>query len=413
MPDIAAASSAGDPPRHRASLPSLPSLTGLRFIAALLVFLTHSTVLANPLQPTAQVSFFADHDIAKPLADFAGKAGAIGVSFFFVLSGFVLTWSATPGDRPTAFWRRRGLKIYPNHIVTWALAMWLFASSQPVHAWLSNLFLVHAFSNRLENLQSVNWPVWSLCSELLFYALFPLLIVLVRRIAERRLWLWAAGAVAGVVAMAAVTKLVPGGLDTGHGLTLNQYWFSYMFPPPRLFEFGLGMILARIVAAGLWPRIGLLPSAVLFAGGYWLANETPPPYYFSATTIVPIAMLICAAASSDLRGDSGWLRSRTMVWLGKVSFAFYMVQVLVVFYGRREVLGAHTYGFLPALGLYLALFLANLLAAALLYGLVEQPVMRRLGRRGKRPAHDVPATATAAAAARGTTPTSVPTGELG
>jgi peptidoglycan/LPS O-acetylase OafA/YrhL len=380
MTDITA-SSLGGPPRHRASL---PSLTGLRFIAALLVFLTHSTVLANPLQPTAPVNFFADQDIAKPLADLAGKAGAIGVSFFFVLSGFVLTWSATPGEKVTAFWRRRGLKIYPNHIVTWALAMWLFASATPVHAWLSNLFLLHAFSNRIENLQSVNWPAWSLCSELLFYALFPLLILLVRRISERRLWLWAAAMVAGVVGMAAVTRFVTGGLDTGHGLTLNQYWFSYMFPPPRLFEFALGMILARIVAAGLWPRIGLWPSAVLFAGGYWLANVAPPPYYFSATTIVPIAMLICAAASSDLRGDGSRLGSRTMVWLGNVSFAFYMVQVLVVFYGRREVLGAHTYGLVPALGLYLALFLANLLAAWLLHSLVEQPVMRRWGRSRKR-----------------------------
>ncbi|NEB77119.1 acyltransferase [Streptomyces sp. SID14478] len=387
MAETTVAPPRGSAPRHRASL---PSLTGLRFLAALLVFLTHSTVLANPLQPTAPVGFFADHDIAGPLADLAGKAGAIGVSFFFVLSGFVLTWSATPGDRATAFWRRRGLKIYPNHVVTWALAMLLFASATPVHAWLSNLFLVHGFSNRIENLQSVNWPAWSLCAELLFYALFPLLVLAVRRIPETRLWLWAAGTAGGVVAVAALTPLVPGGADTGHGLTLNQYWFSYMFPPPRLFEFALGMVLARIVAAGRWPRIGLLPAAALFAGGYWLANVAPPPYYFSATTIVPVALVIGAAAASDLRGDDGWLGSRPMVWLGNVSFAFYMVQVLVVFYARRELLGAHTYGVAAALGLYAALFLANLLAAWLLHSLVERPVVRRWGRGRPRPAPEAP-----------------------
>jgi peptidoglycan/LPS O-acetylase OafA/YrhL len=45
-------------------------------------------------------------------------ASATGVSFFFVLSGFVLTWSARPDDIATGFWRRRIARIYPVHLVT-------------------------------------------------------------------------------------------------------------------------------------------------------------------------------------------------------------------------------------------------------------------------------------------------------
>ncbi|TDU75528.1 acyltransferase [Streptomyces sp. KS 21] len=377
-PDAASATSSS--PQRRAPL---PSLTGLRFVAAMLVFLTHSTMLSNVLSPMQPVNFFADPDIAKPLADFCEKAGAIGVSFFFVLSGFVLTWSATPGDRVTSFWRRRALKIYPNHIVTWVLAMVLFTAATPMHAWLPNLFLVHTFSNDPVVFGALNPVAWSLCSELLFYALFPLLIIPVRRIAERRLWLWAGGMVAGVIGVAAVTKYVRGGLDLGYELTLNQFWFSYSFPPPRLFEFVLGMILARIVAANLWPRIGLLTSAALFAGGYWLANNVPAPYFFSACTIVPVAMIICAGASRDLRGAGGWLTSRTMLWLGNISFAFYIVHGVVIFWGRSELLGGRTFDFVPAVGLQIALLLANVLAAWLLYSLVEQPVMRRWSRSKK------------------------------
>lgn len=383
MADPNGTSALSHPPRRR---PPLPSLTGLRFVAAVLVFLTHSTMLSDDLKPTVPVNLFADRSVAKNVSDFFTMAGSIGVSFFFVLSGFVMTWSSTPGDRAPAFWRRRALKIYPNHIVTWALGMWLFASSQPVHAWLKNLLLVHTYSNNRADISSVNPLAWSLCAELLFYALFPLLIIPVRRIAERWLWLWAAAMAAGVVGVAAVTRFVPGGIDTGHGLTINQYCFSYLFPPPRLFEFALGMVLARLVAAGRWPRIGMLPALVLFAGGYWLANVVPPPYYFSACTIVPVGMLICAAASSDLRGEGGRLTGRTMIWLGNVSFAFYMVQGLVIFYGRPKVLGGRTYAVAPALGLWIALFAANLLAAWLLYSLVEQPVMRRWSRSRKRPA---------------------------
>ncbi|WP_328620107.1 acyltransferase family protein [Streptomyces sp. NBC_00354] len=378
--DPAAASTISSSPQRRAPL---PSLTGLRFVAAMLVFLTHSTMLHNVLSFTEPVNFFADQGVAKAVADFCEKAGAIGVSFFFVLSGFVLTWSATPGDRITSFWRRRALKIYPNHIVTWVLAMVLFTAATPMHAWLPNLFMVHTFTPQPEVFGSLNPVAWSLCSELLFYALFPLLIIPVRKIAERRLWLWASGMVAGVMAVAAATKYVRGGLDLGYELSLNQFWFSYSFPPPRLFEFVLGMILARIVAANLWPRIGLLPSALLFAGGYWLANHVPAPYFFSACTIIPVGMIICAGASSDLRGKGGWLTSPTMVRLGEISFAFYILQGVVIFYGRSKLLGGRTFDFIPAVGLEIALFLANLLAAWLLYSLVEQPVMRRWSRSKK------------------------------
>ena len=383
MADVkTAASAVSDPTQHRAAL---PALTGLRFLAALLVFLTHTSLLTDPLQPTASISFFGDRHLAKRLADFFQLAGPIGVSFFFVLSGFVLMWSSKPGERPGAFWRRRGVKIYPNHIVTWALCMWLFASATPVHAWLANLFLVHAFSNQPVTLQSVNFPAWSLCSEVLFYALFPLIVLLVRRIAERRLWLWAAGMVAGVAAVAVVTLFIHGGFTMpGYGLTTNQMWFCYAFPPARLFEFALGMVLARIVAAGRWPRIGLLPSAIVFAAGYWAGLAVPKVYGFTLTTVVPIGMIICAAASADVRGAGGWLTSRTMVWLGNVSFAFYLVQGVVVFYGRTKVLDGRTFGTAPALGLLIALFLANLLAAWLLYSLVEKPAMRHWSRSRKR-----------------------------
>ncbi|MGP4115522.1 acyltransferase family protein, partial [Streptomyces sp. 4N509B] len=318
------------------------------------MFLAHATLLVSPLDMTSPVSFFADADTATRLADFFAPAGNIGVSFFFVLSGFVLTWSWAPGGRATSFWRRRVLKIYPNHVVVWILAMWLWASSGPVETWLPNLFLVHTFTNDPTVIFSVNHPSWTLCAELLFYALFPAFILLVRRIPERALWLWAGVMAAGVAGMALTTKyLIGGAAIPGLDLTLNQQWFGLYFAPPRLFEFVLGMVLARIVAAGRWPRrVGLAPATALFALGYWAALALPDPYGFSLATIIPVSMIICAAAASDLaatttpvtgRFGAGWLRSRLMVWLGTVSFAFYMVQAVIIFYGRPEILETRTY----------------------------------------------------------------------
>ncbi len=81
--------------------PGSPSLTGLRFIAAALVFAFHSSLTNFPLSP------FADEDVAHGYEWLFSKAGWIGVSFFFILSGFVLTWSSRGGDTLTSFWRRR------------------------------------------------------------------------------------------------------------------------------------------------------------------------------------------------------------------------------------------------------------------------------------------------------------------
>jgi peptidoglycan/LPS O-acetylase OafA/YrhL len=80
------------PATARAPLRKLPSLTGLRWVAAMLVFGFHvgtMHVIAEPDYQAAVSRLFT--------------LGLSGVQFFFTLSGFVLVWSARPGDTPLAF----------------------------------------------------------------------------------------------------------------------------------------------------------------------------------------------------------------------------------------------------------------------------------------------------------------------
>ncbi|MGH3417733.1 MAG: acyltransferase family protein, partial [Actinocrinis sp.] len=97
--------------------PRLDSLTGLRFLAAALVFFFHGSI----------EFVFANQATQHGYLTGAATAGFVGVSFFFVLSGFVLTWSARPNDRARAFWRRRFFKIAPNYVVTYVAALILLA----------------------------------------------------------------------------------------------------------------------------------------------------------------------------------------------------------------------------------------------------------------------------------------------
>lgn len=372
----------GDPKPGRSRL---PSLTGLRFFAALLVFGFHITLSASPIPPNSAINPFADGTVADSLEWIFSKAGYLGVSFFFVLSGFVLTWSNKAHEPHTAFWRRRLMKIFPNHLVMWALAMLLFAApiTRPL-GWVPNLFLLHSMFPQGDVYVSVNPPSWTLCSELLFYLLFPVIIVGLRKIAPARLWWWAGGMVAGMVGVQLITLyLIPSTPKSPiTPVSVTQFWFGYIFPVPRMFEFVLGAVLALIVIAGRWAPIKIWQALVLCAAGYVAALFLPFVWGFSVATIVGVGALIGSVATADINGSSRFLATRTVRWLGEVSFGFYLCQGVVIFYGRT-LTGGHTYSTPVALVVVAAFLGATVLAGWGLFTLVEQPMMNRWAR--KRP----------------------------
>ncbi|MBF6338264.1 acyltransferase [Nocardia abscessus] len=365
----------------------LPSLTGLRFFAAFSVFIFHVMLPNSPIPPYKPVNLFSDPDIAYNAAVVVGKAGFLGVSFFFILSGFVLTWSWKPGSSKLQFIRRRVVKIFPNHLTLWVASMVLFAAAiTSWKAWLPNIFLIHAWFPQNYINAGVNTPSWTLSCELLFYVLFPFLIPAVLRIDVKYLWYGAAAMVAGMCVIVLLTVFVVPDSDKSEltPIPVLQLWFGYLFPPSRLFEFFLGVFVARIVMEGRWIRIPLWAAVAAVGVGYLVAMYTPFYIGFVLATAAPLALLIGSAAKSDLDGNSRFLSSRLAVWLGEISFAFYICQGVTVFYVRR-VMGAATFSAPVAVLLIVLLFFLNILAAWLLFTFVESPAMRRFARPKRRP----------------------------
>ncbi|RPF21615.1 acyltransferase family protein [Myceligenerans xiligouense] len=366
----------------------LPSLTGLRFFAALLVFGFHITLSASPIPPNDPINPFADPQLAAASEKIFVTTGYIGVSFFFVLSGFLLAWAAKPNDGLIPFWRRRIVKIFPNHLVMWVLAMVLFAAAiTPAHAWALNFFLLSAYSPDGAVNVAVNPPSWTLSVELLFYMLFPFLIAGIRRIPVRALWLWAGLMLLGMVLVQVATlTIVPD--EPRSALTpvsSYQFWFGYIFPPSRLFEFVLGSIMARIVLEGRWPAVRVWHALVACVAGYAVANVVPFVWTFNVATIIPIAMLVTTVAAADNAGERTFLQSRPMQWLGDTSFGFYLCQGITIFWARQMMDNA-TYPTPVALLVVAGIFVLTLGGGWALYALVEKPMMDRFARPRRRAA---------------------------
>ncbi|MET9295202.1 acyltransferase [Streptomyces sp. NPDC003077] len=348
----------------------LPTLTGMRFIAAALVFLHHGI----------WVNVFADGDVVSFYHDLFINAGHVGVSFFFLLSGFVLTWSARKKDTFGRYLRRRLVKLYPNHVVTFVAALLLIATSTQLYQAIPNLFMVQSWFPVYDLLFSVNPPSWSLACEALFYLAFPLLLRWANRIPVVKLWWWAVGVIAAVIGAAVFAQTVLTGgpaMPDGQPVGLYQFWFVYALPPVRALDFFLGILLARIVINGKWIRVGILPATLLFVACYALAGQLPYVYGLNAATIIPIALLVPAAAVADINGRRTGLQGRFAIWLGEISYAFYLVHAIVLIWCRAQLGNPQGWSTPAGLALLLAGMVLSALVAWALYALVERPAMRR------------------------------------
>lgn len=372
----------------------LPSLTALRTVAATLVFIHHG--MYQPL--------FADQGWQNAYNTLARNLGPLSVMFFFVLSGFILTWSAKQHDTVKQFYRRRFFKIFPNHFAVYAillLLMFLTGSTVPWPNAVVSLPLLQAWVPDFNyQLLAVNPPTWTLSVELMFYLCFPLLLILVNRIRPSRLWLYAGLLGVAALLVPVVSRLfLPDSPSTpvSGSLSWPQLWFIYYLPVTRMFEFMAGMVMAKILMTGRWRGVRPLFIVVVLVVAY--VATLPLKLFeegYQVVFLLPLALVITGAAEADLAGRRHLFNRRGMVWLGEISYAFYLVHVHVFFmlqaafnhqWGLGATFTSRPFSTVGAIAFLVGAYLACALVAWLVYTLVERPAMRRWARpRRSRPA---------------------------
>ena len=360
------------------------ALTTLRFFAALAIVFSHVATVTG-----------------VPFAWMSGVVLSQGVSFFFVLSGFILSLTYDKADlvrRRGSFYWARFARVYPLYVTSLLLAvsirLWVLPH-QGVTPWiLCENFLAEGLAIQSwfpRGLWPLNGVDWSISAEAFFYAIFP--FVKRSRIAFVAVGLAATAFVTLLFAFGTTFGLRPG-TDVG-----SFYRILAVNPLIRSLEFLLGVwlgtsfarrattidltVLARVgwsaveaaaIAAcyGLSAydfRVWVTPSTDAIFGGAWktllLASGATPAF----------AALIWVFALE--RGIvSRCLRWRPLVFLGAASYALYLLHELT--YEVLMHLGAlPRYGSVPAAetGLVAVGLLATMLALASAgHLLIERPI---------------------------------------
>jgi peptidoglycan/LPS O-acetylase OafA/YrhL len=339
----------------------LPSLTGLRFVAASAVFACHA-MLSLP-------GGTARNGLSHVLPQ-----GAVGVSFFFVLSGFILTWTHRPDDSPARFYRRRAARVLPAYWVALAIAVVVNASfgwGQGVAKILPSVVALQAFFPDDQVHFGGNTVGWSLSAEVFFYATFPVLLLAMRRRAGRLLLVTVA-----LLAVFVVPAALPGSGETSLG-----YWAIYVLPLQRLAEFVLGIALAQAMRSGRRMPVSVPAALAIALGAYLLVDVAPVSFGYVAVTAVPLLTLVGAAAQRDIDKAPSFLRHPVLMRLGDWSYAFYLVHLTVI----RTVIELAdragipvTHSAIAAVVTLAASLPLSIGAAAALHHLVEAPLERRL-----------------------------------
>ena len=320
--------------------PNIPALTGLRAIAAILVVLFHYKYIVPGLgaspAPGARVI----------------QTGFVGVSLFFVLSGFILAYTYIDDDGALrGTWKdflfARFARVYPVYLFALVIALPIFIDISLVHPvgvmklkdTLRTAFLTPLLLQGWTPKRAWMWngPGWSLSAEAFFYLLFPVIGVWLARQSSRRLKLVVFLACLAIAAPQTVFGFSrPGGIES---VTSSSYgpWVAFLKFSPliHLPQFVIGVVTGLAFVRRKEPvkNTDWLTLAVIAAITAVLVSSQRIPYLLlQGGAMAPLfALAIYSLACGG--GIAGKLLAHPgTVRMGEASYALYLLHMPLSWY---------------------------------------------------------------------------------
>ncbi len=298
----------------------LDALTGLRCFAALNIVFFH----------------FGDPRAFGPLAPVV-DAGYLSVSFFIMLSGFVLAYNYARRAREgkldkVRFWKARFTRLYPVYILALGLGWQTLAAERVSHTtgwfWTGIVLTPLLLQGWFPDIATFwNTPAWTMSAEAAYYVFFPWIASLKPPVTFaahfRRLGaLWVLGMIPGILYF----TLNPDHLDH-----VDRFSSAYLLdalkatPLPHLPSFVIGVLLASLDE--VLPRTGWLRLALGlggFAGIYGVLVLHPPYVIIHDGLLMPLfgCLILGLAGVNPLSRVLGlW----PLVFVGESSYCLYLI----------------------------------------------------------------------------------------
>lgn len=293
------------------------TLQGARFLFVFFIYISHCT----------------STNITTPF-DFGGE---LGVSFFFILSGFVLSWGYGPhisrGEFKTRlfFWRHFW-RIYPLHLLLYTIVLLLDWRIGHLYDWaqkITTLLLVQSWIPSNHTLYIINPVSWFLCDIFFFYVIFRLLYSYIINTCSRKL---IKQFILFISIYIVIAWQVPQDMIN---CTL------YTNPLLRTFDFALGIMTYKVYKTQEVPispnskRGCTLLMLCIIAGMfiydiYILLNGNGIRCAALFWPFIPMLIVWLASIDNTANFAARFFSSRPMLWLGNISFEIFMVHLLAM-----------------------------------------------------------------------------------
>jgi len=340
----------------------IEQITFTRFIAAISIVIFHYGRNVFPFK-IESISFLFNQ-------------ANIGVSYFFILSGFVMiiAYGQKVKINTIDYLKNRFARIYPVYFLAIILLLIFFtitSSKIDFYGLILNIFLIQSWIPG--QALSFNYPGWSLAVEFLFYLAFPFLFNYVyskfdfKRIVIPILFIWVVSQIC--LHIASTTSFYKGFPSKSHDLI-------YYFPIMHLNEFLMGNLAGLFFINKLrtkkinidWLIVLLL--LILFA---LLRFNTFINFHNGFLMIIFIPLIISFSLNNGIL--SRFSNHKFCVFLGEISYGIYILQVPIFLWVRAVFshFGIHSNFIL----FYLSLIIL-IMTSAVSYFFIETPLRKKI-----------------------------------
>ncbi|MEO9531506.1 MAG: acyltransferase [Crocinitomicaceae bacterium] len=355
------------------------NLDALRFIAALSVFLFHFSADMKAVYPV-----FTEHALGKAILSIFEK-GSLGVNFFFVLSGFLITYLILHEVKHRGafalgkFLIRRTVRIWPLYFIVVLIGFVLFPAIIPGyetnHDPVMYLFFLANFDEIYNGMaDSVNFLTspWSVAVEEQFYLFWGILLLIWSKISKLKL--------PAIIIMLYVLSFI----------FRAVHWEEERLIYYHTFAVCQDILTGSFVAWSLFHEKKWINSlqniktpAVLgiYVLGFILCVLKNKVFFGELIVIerFVLSLFFAFIVLDQIRGKHSVLKMgkyKTFNYLGKISYGLYMYHLVVMYllFNWMNSWGAHGYWLVP---IYLILsFGATVTIASCSYHLIEKPLLK-------------------------------------